>query len=103
MKLSELEPRWCSEQPSITGAPRRRGMGMSFLCPVHRDHRLAVAFVNPVDGGAAMTGHRYLWQREGEAFETMTLGPSVDASGHNHGDNIKTPCWHGFIRNGEIT
>lgn len=103
LRLTELDPRWCSEQPSVTGAPQRRGMGLSFLCPVHRDHRLAVAFANPIDGGRVMSGHRYLWQRQGETFETLTLGPSVDASGNSFGfDNIKTPCWHGFIRNGNI-
>jgi hypothetical protein len=100
MRLIDLDPRWCSEN-RLTGE-QRTGMGMSFLCPVHRDHRLAVAFANPIDGGSVMTGHRYLWQREGETFETITLGPSVDASGHSHGDNIQTPCWHGFIRKGNV-
>lgn len=37
----------------------------------------------------------FLWQREGETFETMTITPSVDASASGH--------WHGFVRNGETT
>lgn len=97
MKLIDLDPRWCS-------SAGRHGMGLTFLCPVHRDHRLGVQFANPIDGGEPMRdGQRYLWQRSGETLETLTLGPSIDASGHQCGtDDIKTPCWHGFITNGEV-
>lgn len=38
---------------------------------------------------------RHVWKREGDAFETLTLTPSIDASAHGH--------WHGFITNGEVT
>lgn len=83
----------------------RHGMGLSFLCPVHRDHRLVVMFANPIDGLPAATpeeGH-YQWQRTGETFETLTLGPSIDASGSTHGNGaIETPCWHGYITSGEV-
>lgn len=96
MRLSELEPKWCSD------ADGRHGMGLSFLCPVHRTHRLVVGFTVPVDGGTPMNGYQFLWDRKGDTFDTLTLGPSVDASGARHYDNIKTPCWHGFITNGEI-
>lgn len=95
LKLTELEPRWCSEAG-------RHGMGLTFLCPVHRNHRLGVQFANPIDGGAAMQGQKYLWRRQGETFDALTLGPSIDASGAQHFSGIETPCWHGFIAGGEI-
>lgn len=37
---------------------------------------------------------RKFWQRTGEAFDALTLTPSVDASQHGH--------WHGFVTNGAI-
>lgn len=104
MKLTELNPHWTCDTLG------RHGQGISFECPIHRTHRLAVAFANPVDGGEKMTGNGYggdpkhWWQRDGSTFDDLTLGPSIDASGNKAGeDNIQTPCWHGFIKNGEIT
>jgi hypothetical protein len=107
MKLTELDPHWTCDTLG------RHGQGLSFECPVHRDHRLAVPFANPVDGGEKMTSKRnFWWQRTGETFDTMTLGPSIDASGNQadvggpNGLNvgmIQTPCWHGFITKGEVT
>lgn len=101
MKLSDIEPRWTA---STKG---RHGMGISFLCPVHRNHRLAVAFAEPLDGGSPMPGVDFLWKRQGDTFDNLTLGPCVDASGRSFGTmddgSIKTPCWHGFITNGEIS
>jgi hypothetical protein len=61
-------------------------------------------FANPTDGGEPITGYKHYWHRTGDGFESLTLGPSIDASDHGqHYDNIQTPCWHGFIRNGEVT
>ena len=100
MRLTELEPKWTASESG------RHGMGVSFLCPVHHDHRLAVGFVNTVDGGPAFTDMNYLWQRSGETFDTLTLGPSVDASSNAEcsvDGMVKTSCWHGFIKNGEVT
>jgi hypothetical protein len=99
MKLTDLNPHWTCD------AIGRHGMGISFDCPVHREHRLAVAFANPVDGGAKMGGSNYWWVRSGETFETLTLQPSVDASGCEQIGNgmIQTPCWHGHIVNGVVT
>ncbi len=102
MMLRDLDPRWTCD------AVGRHGMGISFDCPVHRTHRLAVAFANPVDGGQKMTGQsgpKYWWQRTGETFDDLTLGPSIDASDciWRHDGTIQTPCWHGFITNGEVT
>jgi len=114
MRLIDLEPRWVvahrwddadgTMQFQWAEAPlRRHGMGLSFLCPVHRDHRLAVMFANPLDGQPPDAEAQYLWKRDGDTFESITLGPSVDASGNTSSNGeIQTPCWHGFIRNGMI-
>lgn len=114
MTLLELQPRWClaSRWDSPDGTPhfvngdmtKRSGMGLSFLCPVHRDHRLVVMFANPIDGLPRCAESKYCWQRTGETFDTLTLGPSIDASGSmmNAAGVVETPCWHGFIITGEI-
>lgn len=75
-------------------------MGISFTCPhcsaaVGSRQRLAIAFDNPVDGGAPYSFPGYLlWRRDGDEFETLSLWPSVDASNSGH--------WRGFIKNGEM-
>jgi hypothetical protein len=80
--------------------------------------RLAIAFANPIDRGAAFpitnqrmlwdalvwnvgdTGHPVVvppgvhWKRTWSHFDVMTLQPSVDASAAGH--------WHGFVTLGEI-
>ncbi len=94
MKLTELNPRWCA-----AGRQDGRGMGMSFDCPVHLEHRLVVMFANPLDGLPACTAAKWLWKRTGDTFDNITLVPSVDASSNVV---LETPCWHGFIKNGEI-
>lgn len=92
---------------------------MSFDCPHCKAGpervRLAVAFSNPIDGGAVVSlSPRNLWPllwpdaetaakvtvppgvhwtREGDTFETLTIKPSVDASASGH--------WHGFVTAGE--
>jgi hypothetical protein len=97
IRLRDLDPRWTCDTYG------RHGQGISFECPIHREHRLAVAFANPIDGGGKMDGPKYWWVRMGETFDDLTLGPSIDASANKEGHEIKTPCWHGFIRNGEVT
>lgn len=108
MKLLDLDPKWTSD------APQRHGMGVSFICPAHyprMSHRLAVFFENPIDGGPASAhadkGH--LWKRVGTYFSGLTLTPSIDASAEMFADSAHpsdvskaTPCWHGFITDGEI-
>jgi hypothetical protein len=43
---------------------------------------LLVRFSNPLDGGPPHDDRpRALWQREGDAFETLTLGPSIQRVG----------------------
>jgi hypothetical protein len=110
MKLTDLNPRWCLGSqwtdsngtmhfPSYDSASPRKGMGMTFLCPTHLDHRLGVYFDNPVDGlppQDKVHGIKYLWTRTGNTFEDMTVNPSINA----HGEVRE--CWHGYITNGEI-
>ena len=97
MRLTERDPHWVSE--SVT----RHGQAMGFECPCKvcmksaNPLRLSVPFANPLDGGTPVKGFNtsgFLWHREGETFETITVSPSVDASGFGH--------WHGVITNGEL-
>ena len=107
MKLIDLNPRWCIGAEyvddkgticRITNNPNhgRIGMGLSFDCPVHRNHRLVVMFVNPIDDMPKDSTTKHLWSRTGDTFLNMTLSPSIDASTNFSG------CWHGYVRNGEI-
>lgn len=113
MKLTELNPRWCA----VAG---RRGQGITFDCPHCRRARLVVFFANPIDGGEPLPHERrrgsgalevltaehdaapkgfdivppgFHWRRSGDAFETLSLTPSVDASAAGH--------WHGFVTGGQ--
>ncbi len=107
-RLVDLEPAWIT-----TTASERRGMGVSFLCPVHGATGgpsgsacyLGVWFENPVDGGLPYKpgdsyrprpnesrGPEPLWHRTGETFDDLTLTPSIDAKDH----------WHGFITGGQV-
>lgn len=105
MKLIDLDPHWTCDTIG------RHGQGISFECPVHHNHRLAVAFANPLDGGERIKlgKSQYYWLRNGLTFDDLTLGPSIDASANkadvslDNVGHIQTPCWHGFITNGEIT
>jgi hypothetical protein len=75
----------CSAVIMLTGHPH------NVKCP----RRIFVFFDKPLDGGAPIPGER-LWQRSGgDSFETMTLAPSIDASGEGH--------WHGWVRDGEVS
>lgn len=89
MRLTELEPRWYS----MHGRSGR--VGMLFLCPHCRVVEIPVAFENPMDGAEPDGSAKCRWQRTGDTFETITLSPSVDASGFG--------CWHGWIKDGEVT
>lgn len=101
MKLTELDPHWIDD--GWLGLPGRRGIGMWFRCPSHLEKGdsdlVWIMFDNPLDGGEhyPTTGDlvNTLWHREGDTFETITISPSIDGS--------KYGCWHGFIRNGEIS
>lgn len=98
IRLTDLDPSW------MAVGEGRRGMGVIFDCPVHRGHcSIGVWFANPIDGGPPAPSHEqptYRWKRSGESFENLTLHPSVDASGYSRNG---TPCWHGWLKNGEIS
>lgn len=91
--LTDFAPRWTSEGKG------RRGMGISFDCPIHRDthasHRIGVMFENPIDGGSPVNGPT-LWRRTGATFETLDLSPSIHVidDGATH--------WHGFVTTGMV-
>ena len=114
MKLVDLNPHWLiagyreegdvmsAAQHDINSeaAQKRHRMGVSFDCPKcerQYNHRLAVYFTNPLDGGPKVWRYgveEFLWNRSGDTFETLTLSPSINwLEGH----------WHGFIKNGEVT
>lgn len=108
MKLTELNPKW------VSGVPGRSGMGIRLLCPLCRSEFLVVWFSHPIDGGPPVHG-QHLWDREGDTFDTLTLRPSVDASGPGQipctspglatWEDIRAKAyhWHGFITNGQIS
>lgn len=117
MKLTDLNPRWFD----VAGVGGEKG-GVTFECPCERCRlaegnngrrvRLAVQFANPIGTEPKPLLNQkekmrhvhelrtfdvppgFLWRREGESFETLTLTPSVDGSPAGH--------WHGWIRNGEV-
>lgn len=82
--LVELLPRWWGELG-------RHGQGVTFLCPCCRVMRLAVAFSNPLDGGAPANSVKY-WERDGEDFQELSLRPVYDASRIGH--------WQGWVTKG---
>ncbi len=114
MRLSELNPRWCNETPTLQGVYQ----GVTFDCPHCKIRRLGVWFDVPIGEGSPVDIEAFQktldcdhpdhqldlhethltllhWHREGDTFENLTLTPSIDAS--------KFGCWHGFITNGEIS
>lgn len=108
IKLANLNPRWVpgtpgeGELPGARGVtPRRYGTGISFDCPLHvsfksaflSKHRIKIFFTNPMDG-LAPEGGVPLWERGGGSFKTLSVSPAGDT---------QPACWHGFIKNGEIT
>ena len=107
MRLIDLAPRWFTIPQCAPGIDVR--IGLTFLCPHCRTQRLGVQFTPPLDreGVFATLGIKWpfgdgpVWQREGDTFETITLTPSIDASGRERIDF--DGHWHGFVRNGEVT
>ncbi len=106
MRLLELDPRWFTFAHPADGVDIR--IGLTFLCPHCRAQRLGVRFEPPIDpagliaslGIAWPHGDGPTWHREGDTFDTLTISPSIDASGREI--DFKGH-WHGFIRNGEIS
>lgn len=68
--------------------------GVFFYCPCE-NHALMIPFSNPRGAEALPKG----WAMSGTGLDDLTLTPSinVNASGPNGS------CWHGWIRNGQVT
>lgn len=96
-KLTDLHPRFYGAGgPGIfdsDGKPvlKREGLGFTCDCPCGCDGGICVAFANPIDGGLPR-GPGPTWKRTGDAFETMSLMPSILRM-----DGCR---WHGYLRNG---
>lgn len=76
--------------------------GVEFNCPrCASGHRIAVAFagrgVLDHQGTRDKNGRPTRWQVSGTGLHDLTLSPSVDCTPSNPN------CWHGHIRNGEVT
>ncbi len=107
-RLIELDPQWTisssfiATDGSVQDYHGRKGMGVTFRCPIHDDcYWFWIPFENPIDGGPKGTkgqgkNKNKFWQRTGETFETLTLVPSIKfpEEGPEH--------WHGYITNGEV-
>lgn len=101
MKLTDLNPEWIgSGGAGITNSadgspvPRREGTMLMFSCPCGCPEPIAVYVNPPLDGQPADERCKPVWQRTGDAFESLTLTPSILRRGG---------CgWHGFVTNGEI-
>lgn len=111
VRLIDLDPRWVGAggegiyNADGTPAEERHGVGLSFLCPCEackakrtgnpdEDFHLRhfVAFANPLDGKPPLHDERHRWQRVGDAFDVLSLTPSILS------DRAKGGCgWHGFV------
>jgi len=102
VKLTDLQPEWIDWQG-------RHGIGMTIKCMTgHCTGRQWILFANPLDGGPAWEGQcvqlmfdmakdkeafgpvydrpcgQVRWKRIGEAFESMSLQPSINAHECGH-------------------
>jgi len=87
--LELLEPHY------VTDSAGRR-IGVSFLCPTCRDHRVAVNVDPPFDPGP--TAERP-WKRTGATVADLSLSPSIIALRRDEVGRQRE-CWHGHIRAG---
>ncbi len=75
-----------------------------FDCPFpacNRSHRVRVAIsAQPYHES---NGMKY-WQASGSFPDSLTLNPSIDLVELNaQGQKVRTLCWHGWIKNGDVT
>lgn len=117
MRLADLNAKWWGARdagagPLVNADGQRHGLGVVFDCPgaccAGKDRvRIAVAFLNPLDGGPMPKDQRRGWERTGDTIDTLSLTPSinahdvelVDADGKITGE--VWGHWHGFITNGQ--
>lgn len=76
--------------------------GIDFECPKCRGHHIVIAFrdrgVLDRQGTRDKQGNPTRWLVvSGTGVHDLTLDPSIDCTPSNPN------CWHGFIKNGEIT
>ena len=106
-RLADADPCWVDaggdgvSRADGSPVPFRRGVMLSFDCPIHEGCRLGVPVDPPLDGGRPrpedMAG--VAWKRTGgEDFDTVTLSPSIRIVPHDPDDC----AWHGFIRAGRF-
>jgi hypothetical protein len=113
MKLTELNPEFIRFDDRVED-----GQTKEYLCEVQglaeaqaifmdcpkcqRTHSIMIAFANrgvlDHQGTRSSDGRPTRWQVvSGAGFDDLTLSPSIDCT---HSD---PNCWHGFIKNGEVT
>jgi Family of unknown function (DUF6527) len=98
VKLSELNPRWLDLDVFIFECPHCRKIHLSCKRVKMTIGRQVDLFEQVFGEGAAgenvvPSNKDVAWRISGD-FDSMTITPSIDASGSGH--------WHGSITNGEI-
>lgn len=105
MKLTDLEPRWLTQDVFIFRNPT--GGNDWLTCkrvPMSMKDQYQMVYGDVIDWPGrktewvgktvVFTQPEYAWSFDGNDFESMTVTPSIDASASGN--------WHGFITNGEI-
>lgn len=92
------------------GAQIEGAQGLVMYCPCAygredaRAHGLIVPFANPRNAPALPADHgptrrhsdvHTRWEMSGSGLDDLTLSPSIDVG--------EPSCWHGYIKNGEVT
>ncbi len=101
MRLTELEPRWLSDNLFVFRCPHCRKTWLSCKnVPLSIEDQFTAFRAADLDPGGpryAVVPMRaeFAWTITGREFETVTVTPSIDASRAGH--------WHGVITNGEAT
>jgi hypothetical protein len=98
MKLTDLSPRWLTNDLFIFKSPTGHGNWLSCkrVAMSCKDQMETMYKVAPDLIGQCIvpTVADMAWRFEGNDFETMTVTPSIDAS--------RSGNWHGFVTNGGI-
>lgn len=98
MTLTELEPRWITPDMFIFRCPHCQKVWLSAKrVKMTRSQvwdALRTALGDQWNEIAVPPKPEALWVMSNDYFESMSVGPSIDASASGH--------WHGFIKNGMI-
>lgn len=116
MKLIDLEPQWLEKEGKRVGfvfispvqrvrhdgstnpVPRRLSCFAVPLSMIEQEELFQSHLGEDIAQATLLCRNHYAWTIQGgiatATFETMTVTPSIDASGAG--------LWHGFITNGEI-